>query len=492
MAKYGQFRYSQAKYGTGAGAGGTPPGDPVDWTATGGGNHGGEDWILAADTEIAGVHRNVGRFSVEPGVLATVKAWDGASYGQLEVNADDIEISGSLIASAAGYRGGAAALSGEGPFGGIAAAGPVLTALQAWYKADSIVGLSDGAAVATWLDSSGNLRDASQGTPANRPIYKTAIVNGLPIVRFAAASAQWLDLPNFLTGFTAGEIFIVVKAVADPPATGFTGGLWNLSADPTLNTHYPFSDGVIYDGFGATVRQSTVNPTPALTSWRVYNVTSQAGSWVSRLDGTQIFSTGTNVVGFPTNPRLGTSHDLTVNFDGDVAELLLFDVAIGATDRAQVQNYLNVKYALAAAAAIDGGYLAAGGQGDASTDTSGVKGSGGGGGPAQPGGSGGALVRFFAAARIRVNSAGLVHAHGAPEGEAAAGHGAGGGIVLYCDGPYGVTIDGEVKTLGGGSLTVNGGTLKEFSRPGALTVSGVVSAGRTYSDTTLRKAGLVT
>lgn len=238
-----------------------PPGDPVAWTETGGGNHGGADWAIEVDTVLAGIHRNVGRFAVAPGVVVTVAAYTGSAFGELEVRAREIHVAGAVVASAQGYRGGAVGGAGEGPFGG--------------------------------------------------------------------------------------------------------------------------------------------------------------------------------------------------------------------------------------AAGVDGGYLTGAGQGDSSTDASGVKGSGGGGGPAAPGGAGGGLIRLFATAALRVPTGGVILAHGGPEEETAAGHGAGGGIVLHCDGPYGLDIDGEVRTLGGGTLTANGGTLKEFALADRLAVSGGTSAGRIYGDTTLRRGGVV-
>lgn len=53
----------------------------------------------------------------------------------------------------------------------------------AWYKADAITGLSDGDPIDTWPDSSGNSRDLTQ-TGTARPLYKTGIVNSLPVARF--------------------------------------------------------------------------------------------------------------------------------------------------------------------------------------------------------------------------------------------------------------------------------------------------------------------
>jgi len=53
----------------------------------------------------------------------------------------------------------------------------------AWYKADAITGLSDNDPIDTWPDSSGNGIDLTQTSTA-RPLYKTGIVNGLPVARF--------------------------------------------------------------------------------------------------------------------------------------------------------------------------------------------------------------------------------------------------------------------------------------------------------------------
>ena len=63
-----------------------------------------------------------------------------------------------------------------------------------WLRADAITGLNDTDPVATWPDSSGNSNDATQGTAADRPLYRTNIVNGLPIVRFDGAN-DFLESP---------------------------------------------------------------------------------------------------------------------------------------------------------------------------------------------------------------------------------------------------------------------------------------------------------
>jgi lysophospholipase L1-like esterase len=61
--------------------------------------------------------------------------------------------------------------------------------LFAWYPVASIVGLTDGTAVASWPDNSGNGRPLLQATGANKPLFKTNINFSAPAVRFDGAAS---------------------------------------------------------------------------------------------------------------------------------------------------------------------------------------------------------------------------------------------------------------------------------------------------------------
>ncbi len=196
-----------------------------------------------------------------------------------------------------------------------------------------------------------------------------------------------------------------------------------------------------------------------------------------------------------------------------------------------------------------GGYLAAEGQGDATTDTSLVRGSGGGGGGGgagqntvigtitgggggsggAAGGSGGAYLKIEALGLIKISgsvishggfrlsgysgSSGTLNAGGSggsggatdeeePNGSAgssypggasggtggAGGRGAGGGILLYTSGGAGLVVSGTVKNLGGGTESANGGTLKKFYISGKKADTGTTATGRDYNNESLRRA----
>jgi len=52
-------------------------GSASGWTNTGGGDHGGEDWIITqSSVEIAGVHTNIGTFRIQSGKTVLVKAYE--------------------------------------------------------------------------------------------------------------------------------------------------------------------------------------------------------------------------------------------------------------------------------------------------------------------------------------------------------------------------------------------------------------------------------
>lgn len=87
------------------------------WTETGGGDHGGADWIITTDTTIAGNHYNIRLFKIDASVNVTIQAYDGSSYGWVEIHAENVAVDGTLSADGAGYAGGNNS-AGAGPGGG--------------------------------------------------------------------------------------------------------------------------------------------------------------------------------------------------------------------------------------------------------------------------------------------------------------------------------------------------------------------------------------
>lgn len=215
------------------------------------------------------------------------------------------------------------------------------TGLWAHYNAEDIAGLSDGDPIATWADSSGNGRNATQSNASARPIYKTAIVNGLPVVRFG--NLEYFSLPS-PAALSEGEIFVVLKNDNDPPTSG-QGGIWRVGTSGSAD-HYPWTDGNIYMGWGSNGRKNVGNPTLSMATWHILNISSEAGSWVLRQNGAVFYSTGSNTPAFVNPAYLGRSSVTSYLYDGDMAEIAWYDQVLSSDDRDDAHTYLADRYGI--------------------------------------------------------------------------------------------------------------------------------------------------
>lgn len=239
--------------------------------------------------------------------------------------------------------------------GNTGAGGFVLPSISAnylgWWEARLETGFSDGDAVGTITDQSGAGNHWTQATAGFKPVYKTGIVNSQAVFRFDGTDDYVSLATDILSGKTEAEIFIVLKIDNDPGAS-LQDGLWKMDGDGTNACHYSFNaDGNLYEAWASTARKSTgVNPTPALTSFRLYNVGSKASEYKIRLDGTEIYTTGTNTFSSMTgsNRDLGRSLGLFGNpyFDGDIAACVIADAVLSSPNRELIEAELALAYAL--------------------------------------------------------------------------------------------------------------------------------------------------
>jgi hypothetical protein len=89
-----------------------------NWSDLGGGDHGGEDWTISTNTNIAGTHTNIGTFTINEGITATVQAYSGGSYGSVSIAATTANINGTLTGNSSGYTAGTGSGAGSGATGG--------------------------------------------------------------------------------------------------------------------------------------------------------------------------------------------------------------------------------------------------------------------------------------------------------------------------------------------------------------------------------------
>jgi hypothetical protein len=214
-----------------------------------------------------------------------------------------------------------------------------LPLMSAWYKADAITGLTTGASVATWLDSSGSGRSLTQATGANQPTYQTGVVNSLPVVRFDGTNDYLRVTSAFAT--SARTAFCVAKTDATGNYGIFDGingnDVMRLSAGSTL--YYSMSGGA-----GSAVSSlGTPSVTPD-TSWHIFAcVFDDTGTL--RVNGGAGHTTTVGEVA-PEGLTVGNSGFLNAPLDGDIAEFLLYDYALSLDEINAIGAYLGTKYAI--------------------------------------------------------------------------------------------------------------------------------------------------
>ncbi|MBL8879341.1 MAG: hypothetical protein JNG88_09505 [Phycisphaerales bacterium] len=235
-----------------------------------------------------------------------------------------------------------------GLMGTSATAQPVTDGLTAAFRADALTGLSNGDAVAAWPDSSGAAHDVSQPNTSQQPTYVASALNSQPAVRFNGA--QWLFRDNVLGSTlmttSAATAYLVQKQLAsDPQNTTFAWGSGNnrLLMHATWQNILAFQHG-----------------DPSGGSWQ------QPPGWDDQYhivefvrDGTTIADCLVDGAGLGRSPSADTpeineTHRLWVGNDifgntltGDVAEILVYNRALTAAERASVVGYLSNKYAIA-------------------------------------------------------------------------------------------------------------------------------------------------
>jgi hypothetical protein len=218
--------------------------------------------------------------------------------------------------------------------GGASGPGGVSSGLTVWLKADAL-SLSDNDPVATWTDSSGSGNDFAQATSGFRPTYKTGILNGKAVVRFDGSDDV---LTHAALGLSAATVFVVFTAndsdyVVLSTDNGVNNGYWRWTGDG--------------NGYFDLYRASRINTYPSTMP----TAASQYLTLISSASTYEVFrggvGDGAQAASFADGAlSLGQRADGTVQFAGDVAEVIIFNRAVNSTERGDVESYLATKYGL--------------------------------------------------------------------------------------------------------------------------------------------------
>ncbi len=233
-----------------------------------------------------------------------------------------------------------------------------VSGMTLWLSADSNVftdtarttpATNDGDTIGGWGDQSGVAHHFSQSTSGSRPTLKLNIQNSKPVIRFDGTDdlmTNSAQVGTFIVN-TAYTYFIVWKATAintngattdqNDSIICDTGGYFGMFLK-SAPTQWVYN----WDGTSdsATTSIATGSFMVSMGRHETGNLYSSVngGSETSTASGNTQVTTGTMKIG---NDRLGSNF-----LDGDIAEMIVYNVAVSTTNISNVITYLRTKYGI--------------------------------------------------------------------------------------------------------------------------------------------------
>lgn len=219
--------------------------------------------------------------------------------------------------------------------------------LTVWLDPEYIASTySDGQAIPIWSDRSGYAYNAQQGTVSRQPLLKTNQINGRPVVRFDG-SDDFMDIDGPSIDRQNCTVFVVFKPT---------------SASNSSRTLLAMTDGdtsVRYAGIGGsgvqqnamwTAEEDTVLTTTvdSPNEWAFFSILGTPEYLQVWKNGTfSGFANHTNPGTEDTTLRLGNYFSGSVYFQGDVAEIVIFNRKLTDEERTDMELYFRYRYHLA-------------------------------------------------------------------------------------------------------------------------------------------------
>lgn len=219
-----------------------------------------------------------------------------------------------------------------------------LSGLVMWVKTDAGLfqestfatpAVADADPVGGWRDQSGQGNDLTQATAGSRPTLKVNIQNGRPVLRFLAATLQYMDTTAFTlsqptTAIFAGNITNTNGKLTDAITVINRRMFQCASAGATLRVHA-----------GASV-DLACNPGTFSYKAAIWNGTSSLNQ---QDDGTQTGDCGANN---STGIRIGAGGGTISSYmTGDIGEIIFYNRALTTAELNQLRGYIRQRWATA-------------------------------------------------------------------------------------------------------------------------------------------------
>ena len=212
---------------------------------------------------------------------------------------------------------------------------PVTSGLVLCMDASKIKGTANGAQLDTWADSSGAANNAirQSGSSPGYPMYVASAINNKPVVRFNSSDLVG-DGFKFTRISTIRTVFWVLKEKA-----GLGDGRFLLGDDTAYEFHRKSANGPLWDDYA---HSNIKNGTTRLMGNAINGTTTSLPS-----ESFQVVSLVT--AGNVRANQICQDRMAHGSWQGDIAEILIYDRALTVAEELQVGSYLSNKYALSTA-----------------------------------------------------------------------------------------------------------------------------------------------
>jgi hypothetical protein len=221
---------------------------------------------------------------------------------------------------------------------------PVTDGLVMHLAADAIPAVSNGGSVANWPDLSGNNRHGTQTDFAKQPKYYTQVLDGKPAVRFDGIDdVIWLLDAGAAINLNSLSIFIVGQFTNLNRFDQYMlSGLGDTVPNSRLRIAISKSNNIpiVHYRVGNSVDRPAWSPL-ADTNFHIFAVNSQMTGF---LDGAEKGTSANSISVSPPLLNLGAIRGTANFFEGNIAEVLIYNRVLNAAEREQVGIYLSNRY----------------------------------------------------------------------------------------------------------------------------------------------------
>ena len=200
-------------------------------------------------------------------------------------------------------------------------------------------------------DASGSGNGASQTSSSNKPTLVNNAINGLPAINFS--SSQFLQLPSGLSNFTSGMTAFVVAKPASVSSGARLFDFGNGSASDNVLLDEPTSTGaslVVYNGSTPTTLTASSAVTLGEFQLLEFNHNGSANATIFTNGLPDASSSSMNNISNVARADnfIGQASGGGNYFQGQIAELLIYNSSLSASDQSYVESYLLNRYQAAA------------------------------------------------------------------------------------------------------------------------------------------------